>query len=234
MRPTLSVVIPTYNEELILARCLAALRNQDVQMEILVVDGGSSDSTVDVAAKWADEVIVSREADSPAAARNMGAEAASGDVIAFVDADTVVAEGWAQAILGDFSDESVVGVTGPVLPLSPASFWEVLGHLLSYDIFVRLTMLVGRAHMLGLNVAYRRDFFLDVGGFPPFDLSEDVMLSSIVSKIGKVLFDRRMVAYTSPRRLRKMGVGWSSYYLFFNGLKTLAGLKPEDYYPKVR
>jgi glycosyltransferase involved in cell wall biosynthesis len=103
----ISVVIPTYNREPILKKCLLALENQHLvddkveNYEILVVDDGSTDGTL----AWLSERketlphvrTIEQEHGGPALARNRGVEKALGDTIVFIDSDLVVTENFLQA-----------------------------------------------------------------------------------------------------------------------------------------
>jgi len=101
-----SVVIPTYNRKPILEKCLKSLEAQALRQdggvvgyEVVVVDDGSTDGTVD----WLHNSafphvrVLQQDHQGPAAARNLGVEAATGDTIIFIDSDLVVTEGFLQA-----------------------------------------------------------------------------------------------------------------------------------------
>ncbi len=89
MKPRFSVVIPAYNAAATLARAIESVRAQTWPAhEVIVVDDGSSDATAEVAARFGDEVRLTRQPNQGvAAARNRGAREASGDWLAFLDAD---------------------------------------------------------------------------------------------------------------------------------------------------
>jgi glycosyltransferase involved in cell wall biosynthesis len=101
-----SVVIPTYNRQPILAKCLLALENQQFgnivkDYEVIVVDDGSTDGTLDWLATNADNLTRVRSLcqshQGPAAARNLGVANAKGDTVIFIDSDLVVTEHFLQA-----------------------------------------------------------------------------------------------------------------------------------------
>ena len=103
-----SIVIPTYNRKLILEKCLRVLESQKLasnriieNYEIVVVDDGSTDGTLDWLATQKAEfphvVTHSQDHQGPAAARNLGVECARGDTIIFIDSDLVVTENFLQA-----------------------------------------------------------------------------------------------------------------------------------------
>ncbi|MEM8997480.1 MAG: glycosyltransferase, partial [Acidobacteriota bacterium] len=97
MRPAVTVVLPTLDEARRLGRCLESIRRQDYpqdRVEILVADGGSTDATVEIAARHGCRVVDARGLLAEAAKGKALAEA-SGDLVAMVDADnTVVGTGW--------------------------------------------------------------------------------------------------------------------------------------------
>ncbi|TRU93221.1 MAG: glycosyltransferase [Microcystis novacekii Mn_MB_F_20050700_S1] len=107
MRVLISVVIPTYNRQAILKKCLLALENQRLtdnkveNYEIVVVDDGSTDGTI----AWLESQkanlphlqLWQQDHGGPAIARNLGVEKASGDTIIFIDSDLVVTENFLQA-----------------------------------------------------------------------------------------------------------------------------------------
>lgn len=85
----ISVIIPVYNGQKYLSEAIQNVKNQDYKpLEIIVIDDGSTDKTVEIAAKFKDTIhYVYQENSSPAAARNCGIRMAKGDVIAFLDVD---------------------------------------------------------------------------------------------------------------------------------------------------
>jgi glycosyltransferase involved in cell wall biosynthesis len=91
--PSLSVIVPVYNGQMVIARCLAALTGPSFRFEVIVVDDASTDGSGAVAARMGVRVLTLPTNRGPAAARNYGARHASGDILFFVDADVVVAPG---------------------------------------------------------------------------------------------------------------------------------------------
>ena len=118
-----SVVIPTLNSAATLEKCLASIRRNKTRFpyEIIVVDGGSTDGTVEIARKYADKVLI-EDARFPKINRNKGVRAAEGEVICFTDSDCVVPENWIDGLVDALlrlsrKDEKVVGVGGGNVPL---------------------------------------------------------------------------------------------------------------------
>ena len=231
-----SVVIPTLNEERYLPRCLKSLVVQatDKRFEILVVDGGSSDRTLEVANEYADQVLVRRRT-PVGAARNFGAKAASGEILAFIDADTIANPQWINSIASAFERESsAVGLTGPTLPYDGRS-----SDLITYRLWTiylqRLLLYLEMPHVIGFNCAYRRAPFLSVGGFDEdMVMSEDIKLAHKIRRYGKIRFEKEMSALTSARRFRRYGHVYIGGLYLLNGVSTLLLDWSHSNYPPVR
>jgi glycosyltransferase involved in cell wall biosynthesis len=98
--PTISIVIPAYNAEPVLPRCLAALEaEKPAGTELIVVDNGSQDATVEVARSFGAKVLHVAPHGLVGKARNCGWDAATGDVLVFLDADALVGPGWGSGLL---------------------------------------------------------------------------------------------------------------------------------------
>lgn len=173
-----SAIIPTHNRPAVLRSCLETLQTQDVDpaaLEILVVDDGS---TVDIDAVVA-EVAASglipmrcerQELSGLNGARNRGAQLTHGDVLAFLDDDTLVAPGWARAVLGAFDARDCAALGGKVeLRFArPAPKWLApLGsYLAEYDLGPDARWIGGQDPVpVGANCAVRRSSFDQLGGF---------------------------------------------------------------------
>src|SRR4030042_4934425 len=113
--PFVSVVIPAYNEEAYLLSCLESIKNQDyaAEYEVIVVDNASTDNTAKIARDWGAEVVYESKR-SPACARQKGAEAATGRIIAFIDADARSPSHWLSPLVWRFfCTPEIVAVSGP-------------------------------------------------------------------------------------------------------------------------
>ena len=162
--PTLSVVIPAYNEAAVIGACLDALRPQaDDIAEVVVVNNNSTDSTRDIidsyTVKWPAVRLIDESHPGVVSARNAGLNAATGDILARIDADTVVSPGWARAYREFFADPkhaSVGASTGIAVPydLPGAGIGELV-----YKVFIlQSNRLVTQSDTLfGTNMALRRD-----------------------------------------------------------------------------
>jgi len=159
-RVSLSVVIPARDEERILEACLRALSLQsDPVDEIIVVDNGSSDRTADIARSHAGVVVLTEPRPGITYARNTGFDAATGDAIARIDADTIVTPGWAGAIRRAFeADAGLAALTGPAGFTRLSTGDRVVGRTAYGLVKAAHEVLIGNGPVLyGHNMALRRE-----------------------------------------------------------------------------
>jgi len=230
----ISIVVPTLNEEKYLGKCLESLRKQNFngEFEIIVVDGGSTDSTIKLADRAADKTIIYKG--KPVGdARNLGAKLSESEIVAFIDADTIASKKWLCAVRGSLSCPGIVGVTGPTLPYEGSEL-DLLAYKVATGWLQRFSMIFGLPHVAGFNCAYRREPFLKCGGFAEGrTLSEDLDLSLKMRHEGQLVFNKKMIAYTSTRRVRHYGyVRLAMFYLLNDAIFALT--KRSLYYPPVR
>ena len=210
----LSVIVPTLNEAPVLAATLQRARQPGV-CEIIVIDGGSADQTCAVAAALADRVL-----SAPcgrATQMNAGAAHASGEVLLFLHADTLVPEAFADTVLTACGDPAVVGGRFDV-HLQPSSplLW-LTGELMNRR--SRLTHIATGDQAIFV----RRDVFERLGGYAPIPLMEDIELCARLKRAGRIACLRQRVT-TSSRRWRRHGVVrtillmWALRALYFCGV----------------
>jgi len=101
----ISVIIPVYNAEKLIADCLIALLNQNIDFskyEIIVVDDGSSDNTAKIVEIFKDVQLIIQKNRGPAAARNEGVRHAKGDIVVFTDSDCIPNKNWIEQMIMPF------------------------------------------------------------------------------------------------------------------------------------
>src|SRR4051812_14552711 len=119
MPPKISVIIPAYNEEKLISACVSAIKGQAYpqdQIEILVVNNDSKDATASLASQAGARVIDYAQLHTVGAVRNAGAAQAQGQMLAFIDADTLPGPTWLSDIDRLLSSGNLVGVGGVGLP----------------------------------------------------------------------------------------------------------------------
>jgi peptidoglycan/xylan/chitin deacetylase (PgdA/CDA1 family) len=203
----ISIVIPALNEEKLLPECLASLRNQDYkgEYEIIVADNGSTDDTAGIAKKFGAKVVSCPERKSVFYARQAGADAASSEIIAQADADTVYPREWLRRIADQLaSHPEAVAVSGRFIYGNPP-WWAKFEYLLRNGVNRLTAALFGRPLVVsGATLAFRRQAFLSVSGYRGLSYSPDQYgISSRLSKLGKVLYDKNLCVSTSSRSVQK-------------------------------
>ena len=233
----ISVVIPTYNEEKNIERCLRALEEQTVpreDFEIIVVDGQSTDGTVEIAERYADRVI-QQVSEGVGGARNDGALVARGDVMVTTDADCIPHSEWLEVVREHFEDEDVIAVTGFLDPFD----YEGLNRYEAYiyrqlfwlsNQMLTVLAIIGYYHLCGANSAFDRDTFLEIGGYQDLPYSDDIEIFKRLKPKGKMVLDNRMKVYSSIRRIKKMSLIRYIYQITKNDfLVMILNVKPTDY-----
>ena len=186
----ISVIVPTLNEAPVLAATLERARQPGVD-EIIVADGGSTDTTRAVAAGLADVVLSAPR--GRALQMNAGAQRARGEVLVFLHADTLLPDGFASAIGAALADPRVIGGRFDVR-LEPSSplLW-LTGEL------INLRSRLSRIATGDQAIFLRRAVFERLGGYAPIPLLEDVELTARMKRAGRVACLRQRVS-TSSRR----------------------------------
>lgn len=165
---SISVIVCTRNGNSRIAACLRALENQTLAAhEIIVVDDGSTDGTADlVERKFPGVILLRLEPSGLSAARNAGAEAATGGIVAFTDDDCEADAAWVEGLSRAFA-KGWHAAGGPNLPPPPHTEAEAVvaaapgapSHVMLDD--------EEAEHLPGCNIAVRRTAYFEIGGFDP-------------------------------------------------------------------
>ena len=201
--PLVSVIIPTLNEEKYIESTLKSVKNQDYEKyEIIVVDSKSKDSTVRICKRYTDKVFVI-EKRGVALARNFGAKNSKGELLLFLDADTLLLPNTISQLVKKFRRKNVVGATCMVLPLTTGM--DDLLLFLFFNQFVKISLNF-KPKIPGLCCMYRKEVFEKVNGFDEkVKLLEDFDLSERISNLGEIVIADKTFVLTSPRRIEKWG-----------------------------
>ena len=166
MSRLISVVVPVYNDAGNLRQCLAALRDSETQpAECIVVDDGSTDSSAQVAAEYGAKLLLTGGRSGPARARNIGAQAAQGDILLFIDADVCIHGDAISKIEAEFDhNPKLDGLMGSY-DNSPSASTYVSQYRNLMHCFVHQSSR-GRATTFWAGCgAIRKEVFLAFGGF---------------------------------------------------------------------
>lgn len=217
-----SVVIPVFNEEALIAHCLTALLNQTAKpFEIIVVDNNSTDLTATIAKSYGARVIQEKQ-QGMIYARNAGFSAAAGEIIARIDADTTVPKDWIEKINRHFiQDPNLIALSGPTF-FEDAKF----NHLLIVEpaLIASWKIIFGHDLLYGPNYAVSKKAWEKVKNticlndkmvHEDFDMA--IHLGRL--KMGRIFFDKNFIVEVSERRWRET----KSYFEYpLRYLKTIA------------
>ena len=166
--PRVSVVVCAYNAERTIDQCLGSLAVLNYpDYEVIVVNDGSRDRTLEIAETHHYCRIINQPNRGLSVARNVGAEAATGEIIAYTDSDCVADPDWLIYLVAKMEASNLAACGGPNFPppednLVPAAVAVAPGgptHVLISDEVAE--------HIAGCNMAFRREVLLQLGGFDP-------------------------------------------------------------------
>jgi glycosyltransferase involved in cell wall biosynthesis len=208
--PLVSIVIPTFNSERTLARCLESIKNQTYRnVEIFVVDGGSKDRSIHISKKFGANVTV-RSGLSMAASTNLGAQISNGSYIYRVDSDVVLDPNLVEEAVLKCEKEGYDGACIFWLPDESISFWAKVRKIEKENYIKDPTFIGGRSYhknILGARFL-KREVFERVGGF-----NEDVPIAgedyAFYEKLAKTDFRFAVISSMEkhigePRTLREI------------------------------
>lgn len=205
--PRISVVVCTHNGAATLDECLTGIARLDYpDYEVIVVDDGSADESADIAALH-DVTLIRTDNRGLSAARNCGLEAASGEIVAYIDDDAWPDRQWLGYLARAFRQTDHAAVGGPNLPVpGEGPVAEAVANAPGGPVHVLLADTVAE-HIPGCNMAFRRDRLAVIGGFDPqFSVAgDDVDVCWRLQKRGWTLGFHPAAAVWHHRRARVRG-----------------------------
>ena len=197
-QPLISVIIPVYNGEKFLPRCLDALKSTSYQQyELIVVDDCSTDRSDEISRDKGALVLRTSRQSGPGAARNLGAQEAHGEVLLFVDADVVVKPDTLERVAADFMDHPEVAAVFGSYDDEPAEKNFISQYKNLFHRFVHQQARSEAETFWAGCGAVRRDAFLALAGFDaeryPRPAIEDIELGyRMRSKGHRILLDKQL------------------------------------------
>ncbi len=219
----LSVIIPTLDEETELPGAIRSCRRAG-PCEVVVVDGGSRDRTMEIARSLADRTVSAPR--GRATQMNAGAGAAGGDVLLFLHADTTLPEGSASAALAALEDPAVVGGAFRIrLAPSPGAGGYARAILRITGRMIGARASLSRSFTGDQAIFLRAETFRSTGGFPEIPLMEDVELSRRMRRAGKTILLAQHVE-SSGRRWEEWGPLRTILFMWRLRIGYLLGMSP--------
>lgn len=228
-RPSVSIVIPAYNEESVIRQCLtAAIYQSSPAHEIIVVDNKSTDRTAEIVRSMQLEypespihLVAQHDAQGLIPTRNAGLDYGSGDVLGRIDADSVLEPEWVEQVQNAFLDPTVQAATGPVLYYDmPLRRWGQKADDRMRQLMLRLAR--HEYHFLfGSNMALRKSAWEIIRSETCLDekdeMHEDIDLSLHLAEHSlRVQYVPTMVSGMSARRLEDSPRDYSYYVTRFD------------------
>ncbi len=227
--PTVSLVIPAYNEEKYIEDCLdSIIKSMGKFHEIVVVDNGSTDKTREIAGSYQGVRVISEEKKGVMFARQRGINETTGDIVAFVDADTKMFPGWYEQIVEKFGKDLILAtLSGPYIYEGISLWTKILVWFFYYLIILPVYYFLGYTAIFG-NFAIRRSVLEKMGGLNTEILfyGDDTDTVRRAHKFGKTKFSMDFKIKTSPRRFEQEGVIFTAWRYVINFVHVVLFSKP--------
>jgi glycosyltransferase involved in cell wall biosynthesis len=214
----ISIIVPTLNEEKYIISLLESLKMQSLlNFEVLIIDGGSEDRTVEIARSYNAKVI-SLPGLNEFASRNIGANLAKGTLLVFTCADVIFPRFLLEKVKREFDqDGKLIALTGPDY-LYDASILGKIEHVL-YNIFryilAKLPKPLKRFATSTNFLVIRKEYFEKCEGFDVNDINADGLMGRKLLEMGRVKFCFNVNIYVSARRFKNMGfLKVNKHYLY--------------------
>lgn len=192
IKPLVSIVIPCYNSERYIEKCLWSLVLQETSIpyEIIVVDSSKDSTPLIIEQKFPSVKLIRRtQRTLPGEGRNIGVAAASGDIIAFIDSDCIASKNWLESAVNKVSETYPV-VGGSVRNANPQTLISIADYILAFNEF--LPSMPGRktTFMPTCNLFCQKKAFDEIGGFRADLLAgEDTLFNYEMAKKYRLLFN---------------------------------------------
>lgn len=190
--PSISVIIPVYNRPHDITACLDSLLSLDYpkdKLEIIAVDDASTDETSEVVSRYPVKLIINPKNRQAPFCRNLGAETARGEILAFIDSDCRAHRTWLRELVPSFKDSTIAAVGGIVesyYDKRPLDRYEQVRSSLKMGLWPRRSASNNPFfYVPSCNLLVRRDVFLQIDGFnQSLVVGEDVDLCWRIQRQG--------------------------------------------------
>lgn len=221
-----SIIIPVLNEEHYIQKSVRAVVAQNFlreQFEIIVIDNGSTDKSIEIAKQAGADIVITEEKQGTNFARNKGITVSSGKVLIFIDADTEPDTYWLSRIDTILDDTTIGAISGPyeygfrgikkIISFFVYEIgFEIIGPIMSFLLKKPVSALMGG------NFAVRRGVIEKIKKFPEIPFwGDDTAISMMIMAAGeKIIFTRKIKIKSSDRRFKSEGFIFLSLKYFYH------------------
>ncbi len=188
--PKISIIVPAYNESNTIRRSIKSLLQLDYpkrQLEVIVVDDGSTDNTYEIAQEFSQISLFTKENGGKGSAINLGISKAIGEFVVVLDADSFVNKNILTTMMGYFENSQIMAVTPTLKVYNPKGFWQNIQYIeYLFSVFFRkIFSFLGSVYVTpGPFSIYRKSFFDQYGGFDENNLTEDLEIALKIQSAG--------------------------------------------------
>lgn len=205
-KTNISVIIPAYNEEKYIEKCIESVKNQktNLKYEIIVVNNNSTDNTSKIAKKYKVKLLDEKK-QGVGAARRTGTQNAKGEIIIHIDADTRLFPNHFEKVWGHFKKDKELACLGGQFIFYDANFIQRMIRKILYKptLFLAKISTKGALGPTGGNMAFKINTYKKTKGFnPKLNFGEDADITLQLKKFGKVKVDLNLKCEVSVRRYK--------------------------------
>ena len=239
--PKISIVITALNSEATIGECLKSifeLNYPQTHLEVIVIDGCSTDATVEKAQQYPAKIF--REPLNAPAAYNYALKIVNNELIGFIDADAKVEKEWLNKLISHFTDPEVVGVSGSIETWNTENPWA---RTIGYEIANRYQRLGKYATRIAtMNLLFRKSIIEEIGGFDEdFASQYDTDLGyRITTKGYKIAYEPNAKCYHFNRQTlnsyfrQQLQYGKNTLRLYFKHHSLAKGDEITDFYMNIQ
>jgi len=239
--PGVSIIVTTFNSEPTIDECLRSILELDYPehlLEVIVIDGGSTDATTEHAKAYPVKVVYSQL--NPPAAYNLVLKTAENEIIGLVDSDAKVEKNWLRKLVKHLDDSKVAGASGTVETWNSDKLVpRVIGYELNYR-YRRLPDTVER--VATMNLLLKKKVIMEIGGFDEaLHTQYDTDIGARLAEAGyRIAFDSEALCYHFHRSTlrtffkQQYKYGQNTWKLYFKHPKLARGDKITDWWMNIQ
>ncbi len=216
---TLTIVIPVYNEERYIKRCLDSIASQTVKPDgVIIVDNNSSDKSLEIAKKYSFVKILHEKKQHQVFAQATGFNVAKSDILGRIDGDSVLPAMWVEKVKQSFDDDKIVAITGGADPYDVPA--RLVGMAIFHGYIYIAGLIAGTRLIWGANCAIRASAWSKVRNQALMrgDIWEDYDLAFCLKKHGRVKYVSGLVVGVSFRAIHTSFTAHARYQ--FRSVRT--------------